>query len=203
MVALDASTGEVLWRDEGANFVCQGARVEEAAVRCRVGGKVQMNKRWKRSRYRNASLTLEGFDPKTGEATWSRSLAPSVVRTEYADSSFPVPKGRVADSEMLTTVITPDGPRLVSLADGSTAEVDPTDGYLCEAEADLHYPTDSTGTFATHRSRRIVEPCTASGRPTKRAPSAPALVMGAAEADDGIYLYATEDSIVATRVAER
>ena len=121
MLGISADTGELLWRQKGADSFCVpnldvDDEVAAPPVRCAVSGSVTYQKDQDQPSYRDVEVTLEGFDRRTGNRTWS-------VPTSRA-GALELVKG---DSAIVmldaAAVQTPSGRMTVSLVDGETSAI--------------------------------------------------------------------------------
>lgn len=69
---LSETTGKVLWRDLGSDFSCNFGNCD-LPVRCRRHG-IATSKRDRPTSYEGLTVTIEGFNPATGQTTWSIAL---------------------------------------------------------------------------------------------------------------------------------
>lgn len=206
---LDLATGEVLWRHPGADVRCLDLTRWELPVRCAFAGKRSYQED-RDPRLVSARGWLEGFDPRTGETTWRQELDRGAVRTLVFDfATMDAQVDRVRDADDLTVVPTPDGPRLLSLVDGSSRAVAAGAPLLCTATVAFRHRFDtsdtSSGGFGDDRVRTFVEPCTAAGKAIARStgaePGADALLTGAVDAGEGVRVLATRHAVQAYRLS--
>jgi hypothetical protein len=156
-VGIDGRTGEQLWRRRGANPWCsllRGAPEVAARTLCVLeGASVQQEGRDPKDK--NLAVTIEGIDPRTGEALWSHRLEGTDATAAYADMRAPIaPYGVVLPSD--------GGPVALDMRTGELQRVDDDVVLLCSGGQDslTAYGRDlNPGT--SYRT------CTPDGRPTK------------------------------------
>ena len=81
MLVFDANTGQRLWRDEGTDTMCLMAvsGKEDSfgpPVRCRMSGFVTTTLGSNEKTYDHLKVAVEGYQPETGETTWSVPVHP-------------------------------------------------------------------------------------------------------------------------------
>ena len=206
---IDLATGEVLWRHEGADIRCLDLTRWEVPVRCAFTGK-RSYQQDRDPRLESARGWLEGYDPRSGDTTWRQELSTRAVRTLVLDVlRLDAEVDRVLDADDLAVVPTPDGARLLSLVDGSSRPVRADEVLLCSTTASFRHRLDTDGTgvvgFGDQRARRIVEPCSRSGRALRADEldrlGADGLLTGAVDLGDGLRAVATRAAITAYRLS--
>jgi hypothetical protein len=187
-VGIDGRTGEQLWRRRGANPWCsllRGAPEVAARTLCVMeGASVQQEGRDPRDK--GLAVTIEGIDPRTGEALWSHRLEGADATAAYTDKRAPItPYGVVLPSD--------EGPVALDMRNGELQRVDDDVVLLCSGGPDslTAYGRDlNPGT--SYRT------CTPDGRPAKGRLS----VFGAAaiEGSGRTRFVAMDGRVVAFRV---
>ncbi len=197
LVSFRAGTGAIEWARGGVTE-CLGPVDNDAPtahVRCRVDGVVVSKKGWQEPRFKEMTLSVEGYQPRTGETTWSidstRSQAVDLVSGRYGPL--------IRDGRHLV-VRTPAGPQLVSTRDGSVTTLDAADRFLClEKARSIRYAMAWEG-IQRRRAGRLVYPCTPDGRRAESAVTGEAVLMGGVPAGD-LYLVATKAGVAAYDVS--
>jgi hypothetical protein len=206
---LDLATGKVLWRHEGADIRCLELARWELPVRCSFTGERSYQED-RDPRLVSARGWLEGYDPRTGETTWRQELGARAVHTLVLDIlRMDAHVDRVLDADDLVVVPTPDGPRMLSLVDGSSRPVDPGEPVLCSTTAPFRHRFDTDGAgvvgFGETRALTFAEPCTSAGKARARAATdrlgASALLTGAVDLGEGVRAFATRHAITAYRLS--
>jgi hypothetical protein len=198
-VGLDLDTGEVLWTHHGSELRCPA--VVDAPIRCAFTGELIHQKSWHRPRPRHLRLAVEGFDPHTGETTWSTALSRAAARDKVqqllADDSRP-DRDLVMGPEF-GWLPASSGLEVVAWRDGSSRQIPKDAVALCRDERRFRYVTDSaswplryTDTF---RPCRAADPASRAAGP----PIAEALAVAAARAAGGRYVVSYADRLVAYR----
>lgn len=202
---LDIETGEVLWRHGGADIRCLELSRWELPVRCSFSGERSYQED-RDPRLVSARGWIEGYDPRTGETTWRQELGARAVHTLVLDIiRMDAQVDRVRDADDLAVVPTPDGPRLLSLVDGSSRPLEAGEPVLCTTTVPYRHRFDTDGEgvvgFGDTRARTFAEPCTAAGKVLARAAmdrlGASALLTGAVDVGDGMRAFATRHAIKA------
>jgi len=172
-VGLSASTGKRLWSDRGA-FECFGVDGLPGPWMCRLTGTATATASGNLTVSKNATLTLEGFDPLTGRVRWrvaaSRGEVAALLRGDVA----------VADTNHLL-VRTPQGnERVVNLRSGTTTSPTPRQVFWC-AHANFFTINPPLGIGAQRVGASLYSPCDATGRAVTAAPSTavPAIAQAA------------------------
>lgn len=195
MVAFEGDTGTVLWREENVTISCLGGAIrvddEQPRLRCRPGGTYHYDAEATREdEMDDPSLTVEGFDPMSGETTWSIELptdAAADILLNKADR--PISDG--------VTVVLPsdDGPRLVVVETGKTRATDETDVFACHGETQtIEYylaRRTSNGESYSRYGADLLTPCHADGSAAD-AFSVAAVAEAGADAGKGHHVIARE-----------
>jgi len=201
-VGVDATTGEVLWTREGVTTSCgwDAAALVKSVSRhsawCRVAG-------WTTGEVGDddhdadvTELALEGFDPATGEVTWSVDLDPGSLEILQRDED---PRPLTAPGRVVTGA---DGDSLlVDLDTGETYALPDGQVFLCAGWADYSdYGTPHDDAFSGMPELDgdpLAETCTAGGEPTTAPLAEAAVTAGAIDAGGGWYVVATESGLAA------
>jgi hypothetical protein len=207
---VDVATGRVLWRHGGADFGCLELARQDLPVRCALEGDRLVRKSWDESRLAGARAFLEGYDVETGETTWRHELDRRATRIlALRLNEMDIAIDRIADADELVVVPTRDGARLVSLVDGSSRPVavdGEEDTVLCTREIDWRHRFDTSGAsgvvgFGDERTRFVRTPCDSRGKARPGgSPGVAGIVTGGVDAGDGIWSWATGDSIEGYRL---
>jgi hypothetical protein len=206
---LDLETGEVLWRDKGADIRCLDLTRTEVPVRCAFSGQRSYQED-RDPRLVSAQGWLEGYDPRTGETTWREELGARAVHTLVLDIlRMDARVDRVVDADDIAIVPTPEGRKLLSLVDGSSRAIDPAEPVLCSATAPFRHRFDTGGSglggFGETRARRFVEPCVSTGKSLDLSAMdrlGPAgLLTGAVDVGDGMRVLATPHAVLAYQLS--
>jgi hypothetical protein len=206
-LGLDLHTGRVMWKHEGGELGCPSVTGVEAPVRCVFRGHFLFDEQWHGPRLKGIRLAIEGFDPATGDPTWSvpltRAAAGREARQEYARSE--APSGGVIVGDEVGWLPTASGPRLVAWSDGSSREVPGGSVLLCDSSRQFRYATDD-GPWQT-RGTDTFGLCTQAGDRGSGGrgrvagpPSAADLAVAGVPAGQGRYLVAFENRLVAYSV---
>ena len=206
-VGVGIADGRVVWRHRGADFTCLELTRLEVPVRCAFEGHRLVREAWTEPRLDRGRAFLEGYDPSTGRTTWRHRLGSRATRTlllhaRHIDAAI----DRIADAEAMAVVPTSEGPRLVSLVDGSAARLAPSEALLCERDVPYRHRFDTSVDsgvigFGDTRSRFLREPCDVRGRVTTAPVGAAGLLTGATDAGAGVWVYAGPESVEAYRVS--
>jgi hypothetical protein len=176
-VGLSETTGKVLWRDRGSSFHCR-FDWRDRPVRCRRRGRVS-SQRGAAAVFEDLDVTVEGFDPETGETTWSVPVGPAkVLVTSRANLAIAGPTHVVLDR--------PDGPIVLDYATGTTHVPPPGAAYWCM----VHVEYESAWSYTTwDGTRRYDRPggdraaiCGVRGGPSTGLPSLEATMAAGAHA---------------------
>lgn len=199
--AFDAATGARRWRAEATSFGCRGAirlsrdagegRWETRPVRCRYEGLVRFASGSETASYDGLTVTVEGFDVRTGETTWSLPLG----RAEHLASGrqeAPV----VSATEVLLRGA--GGPVILDVADGSSRIPDGDDTVWCPDDVIFRYAVPLSFHSGPHYTRRggiLVRPCSVSGEAATAVPGSVPPSLGAWSGDR--VVVATPEGLVA------
>jgi hypothetical protein len=146
-------------------------------------------------------LRIEGYDPKTGDTTWSVPLSPAAAAAQAREvyQGDVVPEDGVVVGQKVGWLPARSGGRAVAWSDGSQLALRPSSVLLCQGPDRFAYATDAD--LWPIRDTDTYAPCTP-GRPhaPARKPSAAGLAIAATPAGTGRYLVAYADRLVAYRV---
>lgn len=186
-VAIDASTGERVWRDDASLPYCsydlplprgldsEDEDVSPVPIRCRYAGSAVILD-GEEPVFDNLEVTVEGFDAKTGETTWTLPLG------AVEGLVFTGGVGAVAGPEEIV-LPAPDGAVIVNLLDGATRDPASDEVLACQSErvtfdyrepyyfGDVAVLERSGGTFTV--------PCLPDGTPSAE-PMSTAAIQGVA-----------------------
>jgi hypothetical protein len=187
-VGIDGRTGEQLWRRRGANPWCsllRGAPEVAARTLCVLeGASVQQEGRDPKDK--DLAVTLEGVDPRTGEALWSHRLEGADATDAYTDKRAPIaPYGIVLPSD--------EGPVALDMRNGELQKVDDEVVLLCSAG-----PDSLTGYGRDLNPGTSYRTCTPDGRSTKGKLSA--FGASAIEGSGRTRFVAMDGRVIAFRV---
>ena len=193
LVAFDGSDGKVLWSRKGAEHSCLGITTDTPRVRCLIQGEVTYSSGGKLIRVEGGSATVEGFDPETGEARWSVPVARDAVPDLIDDREQKVALGDTG------LVETEQGPRVVDLATGKTAEPADDEVFVCATENrtfEYAMPIFIDGDPITRRyGGQLLRPCTADGADAAAYTTA-AVTDGGRDADNDRHVLASAEGLL-------
>jgi outer membrane protein assembly factor BamB len=193
LIALSAADGTPMWTHDGADLGCRAFTSDELPVRCAVRGRSVHDATWTETDYRQVDVTIEGFDPSTGDSTWSQALSRRAsVETMKAAGSPASSNRSLVDDQDFRVVPTADGPRMLSLVDGSSVALDHSARVLCsDPMLDFEYAADVNDFFGRDRGdiRRV---CTPDEELASGSPTAAGLFQGAEDTGGGAFVLATE-----------
>ena len=187
-VGFSVATGKRLWSDH-AVFECFGVDGLPGPWLCRLTGTATASPSGKVIASADATLTLEGFDPATGDIRWRVPTAHSEVAAMLGSDVA------IADANRLL-VHSPKGRDLVvDVRSGATSP--PTAGqvFWC-AHANFFKINPPLGTGALRVGSSLFGPCDAAGHAVTAAPpkSAPAVAQAA-----GMRVWASPSGLEAVR----
>ncbi|MGI8529448.1 MAG: PQQ-binding-like beta-propeller repeat protein [Geodermatophilaceae bacterium] len=206
-VALDAATGELVWRDEGSLPNCttalplpralddEDSGVGPGPVRCRYAGGVVLQLE-QDPVFSELDVTVEGYDVRTGDTTWTLPLG--AVEGLVFDGGV----GAVAGPQEIL-LPAPDGPLLVNLTTGQTEEPAEDQVLFCASErVRFDYPEPFYVDELALRERSggtLTIPCHPDGAATSDPIPSPPVEAVAVEIADR-YILATESGLVGYRL---
>lgn len=191
-VAIDARTGEVVWRREGVGTWCLDGVDDDldVVIACGEGGTlVYQDKRFRR--WKEPRRSLEAIDPRTGDVRWWVAWQPHA-------SSIPdigAEPARITDTTLLARG--PE-PLVIDVTTGDVRPAGPDDIGWCEtADAQTEYPVgapsgDTIWGTKAHRS------CDGSKDDVDAMPSAIPEAVGLRVGDLAVVLH--QDRVTAYRV---
>ncbi|NJC24108.1 outer membrane protein assembly factor BamB [Arthrobacter pigmenti] len=197
-VAINTESGEIMWASAGRDSRCLdrwGALSNEdehgkLALRCVYDGTGTYDSEHNSFNYSNLQITVERFDPLTGETKWSHE--------------YPVkdPNGAIDD------LVAVRGNVLLTASKGNPALLDVTTGEVTVAEPDMVFACAKPTRF-TYRQRRgedyppyvssgggLFAPCDAAGDPVEAELSLSA-VTTVGQAAESLTLVGLEGRLVA------
>jgi len=204
LISFSGKDGTVAWSRDGADPCFkptdfddeQAVEVIEHPVRCLVSGTLSVVDNVTTTE--GVTMTLEGYDPTTGETVWSHRVADAAA-TAYYDET---PRVLIRDGATVVTTLD-DGPSLVDTATGRTAPVgDAT--FLCQTgTVDFDYVTpwtlDGKKVFGRHGTG-LLSSCGADGSPVAGGPTVAAVRDGGIAVDDSTYVLSSDDGVVGYRI---
>lgn len=167
-VGISQATGEPVWTKPGA-FQCFGSAGEQAPYLCLLSGTATPTAAGGLTTSKNATLTLEGLDPRTGRITWRRPAG------AIADELL----GNVAVDGATGQVVTSSrGRKLVlDLRSGTTRVPGAREAFWC-ARFNLFKIRPANGLSAERVGSSLYTPCNA-GKHTVATVAPPSSVAGA------------------------
>lgn len=165
-IAVSQATGKRLWSDPGV-FECGGQDILTGDWLCLLTGTATLTASGKVTTSKDASLTLEGFDPATGRITW-RLPAGHIADLMRGDVA-------IGDAHHLL-VSTPQARKLVvDLRNGATAAPAAGQAFWC-GHANFFRIAPPKGVTTPQRvGSNLYAPCNASRQPLTALPGAPAV----------------------------
>jgi outer membrane protein assembly factor BamB len=176
MAGLAEATGEVLWRDPGSSFQCH-LGYEHFPVRCRRHG-IASYKADTEPSFEGLDITIEGFDPATGQTTWSVPIGAAI--SLVGGSPAPAIAGP-------TQVVLegPKGPVVLDYATGDVRPPAPGATFWCMTETRYELSRPYRGHQGTWEHTRTGGPratiCDARGKPATALPSVAATLAAGAQ----------------------
>ena len=194
VAGIDAATGKVRWRARGS--LCLDDRIgddhETGNVRCRDTGIGRVSPGSQRYRWSKLHATVEGFDPRTGKATWSLDVGPGKKRPFEGREVVYAGPGTVA-------VRTHDGPVVLDLQDGSRRAPVEGEVFTCLKEKTFAYEEGYSFSDRVEFERRgtgVVAPCDARGKAVD-APLGHHAMRAVAKKSGDVRLVSLEGALVA------
>lgn len=132
-VGIDAESGEVVWSAKGTSRFCAKVDADDVHVRCEQSGirRTDIDNPDAGSTFTDLRSTLQGFDPETGETTWSIDMGDSEALHGRVDL--------VHASETEIVLTTANGREIVDFADGSTRELADGEVFVCATVESYRY----------------------------------------------------------------
>jgi outer membrane protein assembly factor BamB len=162
-VGVSFSTGKRLWSARGV-FECFGAEGLSGPWLCRLTGTATASASGNITASRNATLTLEGFDPTTGAIRWRVPTDHSRIAAMLGGDVA------LADANRLL-VRSPKGRELlVDLRSGATSPPASRQVFWC-AHANFFKINPPLGISAQRVGSSLYSPCDAAGHPATAVPS--------------------------------
>jgi hypothetical protein len=175
-VGIEATTGVLAWKAEGASMGCDAKiqldrkvaedRWEPWPVRCRYRGTLRYDSASGAVTYEGLDVTLEGFEVPTGKTLWSVPLgaAEAFMKEDHEPPA-------AGDSEVL--VQSASGPLIVDLSTGAARPPVPDRAFWCESTAqfDYHEPRNPGEVTSQWRGGTMLDPCGPDGSPTDTVPA--------------------------------
>jgi hypothetical protein len=165
---LSEDTGAVLWRDSGSFIGCHlGARSAGCPVRCRSRGVLSVSPD-ERGSVKDLEVTVEGFEPMTGETTWSVAMGPVEALAVPSQAAIAV----AGPAQVVVTGAA--GPVVLDYAVGSVTAPDPGETFWCMTTIHYELPRErlsSDGVLAdTRTGGQFAAICDSQGRPSTLLP---------------------------------
>jgi len=206
VISFNGKDGTVLWSREGADpcFRATDFDDEQAVVsidhpiRCLVTGKY--TRVGDVTTPEGITMTMEGYDPVSGETTWSQHITDAAAAAYWQDAPRVLIRGGT------TVVATLDaGPSLIDTATGKTAPVG-DETFVCQTgTVDFDYVTpfeyDDRKVFGRHGTG-LLSSCDVNGGPVPGAPTAAAVREGGIKVGESTYVMATADGLVGYQLGE-
>ncbi|MET0820191.1 MAG: PQQ-binding-like beta-propeller repeat protein [Aeromicrobium sp.] len=200
IVSFSGKDGSVLWARDGADPCFKPTDFSDEAdldvvehpVRCLVSGSYSIKDEVVTTDA--VTMKVEGYDPATGETTWSHAMPDAAAATYWQQGPRPLVRGG-------KTIVAPleDGPSSIDVATGASTPVG-DDVFLCQAQGPrFEYVTPWTNgqkRTTTRRGTGFVAPCSADGSATSMAPTVAAVREGAVAVDDSTYVLSSKDGLV-------
>jgi len=196
-VGLDTKTGKLLWRRIGESIGCETSLVipDDEPISCAYRG-------YWREHYDPATehtttkpdhidVTLQRFDPATGQPTWSQPLGAATVLAGYPDGAA---ASLLSDTEIRT------GGHVIDLATGAQRPTTPHDVFWCTQMTHFEVsaiPDSRIPGPAMRFGQGVTTLCTATGQPTTEMPTA--LPSELTATSGTLHIIATPTSLVAYR----
>lgn len=193
-VALDGATGTVRWRQDGAVTSCDAAdEFSTTHLWCRVRTGSMVFDGSGAQPGGPMDLSLEKFDPATGDVLWSAPLGDAPGAFGLGLTFTPTDDYRV--------LATADGAVRVRLDDGSVSPVAADEVLACARRPTFEFPAnaDPASATATYRGAPVVDLCLPDGTAATTATTALVTDVGV-DAGDGIRLLATGAGLEAYRI---
>lgn len=211
--AIDAATGDVLWKETGVRLFCTGSGrlgaresdeddegTDEVAEEtdepslwtwCREEGTRTDNINYDEPKLDIKNFTVEGVDPHTGEVAWS--VEPSAKAAKRLARGI---LERAPLTEGGTVVETVDGWRMVTVQEGEQHPVPEGQVFLCGQDREFDYAAEWSG-YTERFGGTLAYTCTVDGTATE-APLTDAVLRDiAVEVNEHRYVYAADDGLVA------
>ena len=209
MASFGGKDGKVIWAEKGmepcfkpTDFDDEGDLDEIAhPVRCAVSGSITHSESGD-STGKDATATIQGYDPETGKTTWSHPLPPDAAKELVEEKNAIV----IRDRKKIVAKLK-DGPKLIDLANGKTADAG-KGTFMCQTantrfdyvlpwinpEGKRIYKRGGTGLFF---------PCAADGSAAAKGMTVSALRDGAIKVSDSTYVLSSGNGLVGYTIAKR
>lgn len=193
-VGVDKRTGKRLWERRGYTNLCApNVDLDEWPIRCRTTGEGRMDPATGEWETRNTKTTFEGFDPESGDATWTADIGSS---QSWSDTKFMVVLGRD-----WVAFDTDDGRRALNLSSG---KVDTPETELVGACSEASYWTfeepysDDPDDTGRRVGTEVVTPCSEEEGADADPQALPAGVLShVGVEDDNRYFVVTDSGLAA------
>jgi hypothetical protein len=192
---LSEATGELLWRDEGSRLDCLYYEAEHVPVRCRIRGIVTLRPDLPPS-VEGLAVAIEGFDPATGQTTWSMMLG-AEARLATRDPPPPI----AGPTHIVVAAST--GPIVLDYASGETRVPVPEEAFWCRTpttyELAIPYRRPDGTEGYSRPGGALAFACDAQGQPAATMPALAATIAAGAHIGDHAVL-ATKGGYVGFKV---
>jgi hypothetical protein len=187
-VGLSGSTGKRLWTGRGI-FECFGVDALPGPWLCRLTGTATATASGTITASRDATLTLEGFDPATGGIHWRVPIGHNEIGAMLSGDVA------VADADRLLEQSTHGRETLVDLRSGATSPPAPAQVFWC-AHDNFFTINPPLGVGAQRVGTSLYSPCDATRHAVTRFPSTivPAIARAA-----GMHVWASPSGLEAIR----
>jgi hypothetical protein len=198
-IGVRASDGVLLWRHAGLYGCPTDAPFgngQPYAVRCVLSGTATVDATGQNFTFKGLSVTVQGFNPRTGATLWSRALGNSPAAID-APGSQPVWMGADTFASTNTAGVT----TIVNLRTGiATKPAVGATGWCVQTDASYTITgvNDSDGSPTQWATQGLVAPCTAAGKP---APPMDGTLASVGASLGGYFVWASKDGIHAFKLA--
>lgn len=206
LASFDGKTGRVLWSRVGADPCFKPTDLDDESsvgavkhpIRCTITGSITYKDG--KSTPKNVTMVIEGYDPATGETTWTHKVPAAAVMAYYADDPRPLIRG---GKTIVATLA--KGAVLIDTATGKTAKA--TGSYACQNDAarfEYVAPFQSgDDEFREHIGNGLITPCSADGTPSTAGFTVASVKEGGIKVSDTSYVMATPDGLVGFTTGKR
>lgn len=194
---LDAESGEVLWSEPATSTRCLSPVLEDVVsaddpvwVRCRTVGVGRYDEQTEQLSWTGVDIAIEGFDPRSGETTWSVPIGTKMWMVGGAT------KFAFADDRTVVAR-TDDGPLVVDLHDGSTREPGDDEVFACLTTTSFRWSVPffiDDELVRTRTAGGILQACDAEGEAADGALTA-GMVRAAGLPAGDTWVVLTEDGL--------
>ena len=199
-IGVRASDGVLLWRHAGVYGCPTDAPLGTGlpyAVRCVLTGTAAADATGQSLTFKGLTVTVQGFNPRTGATLWSRYLGDSPAAIGATSGAQPVWLGADTFASTNTAGVT----SIVNLRTGLlTKPVAGKNGWCVQTDATYTVTgaNDSDGSPTQYSTQGLVAPCTLAGKP---APPTDGTVAAVGVSLGGYFVWASKDGIHAFKLA--